>query len=185
MSQTQSPSSEFSLLDRLKIAANTPEREVTLPDLFRDQELPDGEMAQPRQILIQGHAGVGKTILCKKIVQDFYHQQMWATLFDHMIWIPLQKLKGKSTVDEFFRQEYFSFQAERDDLVSKLLKMVLDQTHKRTLWLLDGLDEISVDHSSGTDLTEIFGRLLNQEDVVITSRHRLWPGAWLSAMPST
>ncbi|KAL4733572.1 hypothetical protein BDV11DRAFT_213664 [Aspergillus similis] len=154
MSQTQSPPSKFSLLDRLKIAADTPEQEVTLPDLFRDRELPDGEMAQPRRILIRGRAGVGKTTLCKKIVHNFYHQQMWATLFNRVIWIPLQKLKGKSTVDEFFCPEYFSFQAERDDLVSKLLKMVLDQNHKRTLWLLDGLDEISVD----------------RKDVVITSR---------------
>ncbi|KAL4749549.1 hypothetical protein BDW72DRAFT_204630 [Aspergillus terricola var. indicus] len=170
MSQTRSSSSGFSLFNRLKIAADTPEREVTLPDLFHDRKLPDGKLAQPRRILIRGRAGVGKTTLCKKIVHDFYHQQMWATRFDRVVWIPLRKLKGKSTLDEFFRQEYFSFQAERDGLVSKLLKMVLDQTHKRTLWLLDGLDEISVDRSSGTDLAEIFDRLLNREDVIITSR---------------
>ncbi|RHZ66648.1 hypothetical protein CDV55_100496 [Aspergillus turcosus] len=121
-SQAERRSSGFSLLNRLKITADTPEREVTLPDLFRDRKLPDGQMIQPRRILIRGRAGVGKTTLCKKIVHDFYHKQMWETLFDRVIWIPLRRLKGMSSLDEFFRREYFSFQAERDKLVSKLWK---------------------------------------------------------------
>jgi GTPase SAR1 family protein len=169
--QAAPPSSGFSLLNRLKITAETPESEVTLPDLFRDRKLPEGQVTQPRRILIRGRAGVGKTTLCKKIVHDFYYQQMWATLFDRVIWIPLRRLKGVSSLDEFFRRDYFSFQAERDELVSKLWKTVFDQTHKRTLWLLDGLDEISgYRHSSGTDLIEIFNNLLNQDNVVISSR---------------
>jgi nucleoside phosphorylase len=169
--QAEPPSTGFSLLNRLKITADIPEREVTLPDLFRDRKLPDGQMIQPRRILIRGRAGVGKSTLCKKIVHDFYHQQMWATLFDRVIWIPLRRLKGMSGLDEFFRRDYFSFQANRDELVSRLWKTVFDQTHKRTLWLLDGLDEISgYRHPSGTDLTEIFNSLLSQDNVVITSR---------------
>jgi HEAT repeat protein len=96
---------------------------------------------------------------------------MWATLFDRVIWIPLRRLKGMSSLDEYFRRDYFSLQAERDELVSKLWKTVFDQIHKRTLWLLDGLDEISgYRHPSGTDLTEIFNSLLSQDNVVITSR---------------
>ncbi|EED22756.1 conserved hypothetical protein [Talaromyces stipitatus ATCC 10500] len=165
------PSSGFSLLNRLKITADSPEREVTLPNLFHDRKLPDGRMIQPRRILIRGRAGVGKTTLCKKIVHDFYHQQMWAGLFDRVIWIPLRRLKGMSCLDEFFRRDYFSFQAERDSLVSKLWKTVFDPSHKRTLWLLDGLDEISAYRNiSGTDMTEIFNHLLSQANVVITSR---------------
>jgi predicted NACHT family NTPase len=170
--QAEPPSSQFSLFNRLRITADTPEREVTLPDLFCDRKLPDGQMIQPRRILIRGRAGVGKTTLCEKIVHDFYHKQMWAALFDRVIWIPLRRLKGMSSLDEFFRRNYFSFQAERDDLVSKLWKTVFDQNRKRTLWLLDGLDEIAGyrNTDSGTDLTEIFNGLLNQDNVIITSR---------------
>jgi HEAT repeat protein len=76
-----------------------------------------------------------------------------------------------SSLNEIFRQEYFSFQAERDDLASKLWKTVFDPTNKRTLWLLDGLDEISgYRNISGTDLTEVFSSLLSQDNVIITSR---------------
>jgi hypothetical protein len=74
-------------------------------------------------------------------------------------------------LDEFFHQEFFKHEAERDDLVIKLRKTALDQSHKKTLWLLDGLDEISgYRNPSGADLTEIFNSLLNEDNVIITSR---------------
>ncbi|EAW19567.1 uncharacterized protein NFIA_026410 [Aspergillus fischeri NRRL 181] len=38
------PSSGFSLFNRLKLAADTPEREATLPDLFCDRKLPNGQV---------------------------------------------------------------------------------------------------------------------------------------------
>ncbi|KAL4934773.1 nucleoside phosphorylase domain-containing protein [Aspergillus oleicola] len=168
--QEKSPSS-FSILSRLKITADSPEKEVTLPDLFRERELPDGQIIQPRRILIRGRAGVGKSTLCKKIVHDFYRQRMWSTLFDRIIWIPLRRLKGMSGLEDFFRQDYFSSQAECDNLVSRLRKTVFDQTHKRTLWLLDGLDEISgYRHNSGNDSIELFNDILSQNNVIITSR---------------
>ncbi|KUL81436.1 hypothetical protein ZTR_10667 [Talaromyces verruculosus] len=169
--QEKSLSSTFSLPNRLKLRADDPEKEVTLPQLFHERKLLDGRTAQPRRILIRGRAGIGKTTLCKKIVHDFLHQRMWADLFDRIIWIPLRKLKGMLDLDEFFRQEFFKHEAERDVLVTKLRKTVLDQTCKRTLWLLDGLDEVSGYRSpSGADLTEIFNSLLNEDNVIITSR---------------
>ncbi|KUL81955.1 hypothetical protein ZTR_10973 [Talaromyces verruculosus] len=169
--QEKSLSSTFSLPNRLKLRADDPEKEVTLPQLFLKRKLLDGRKAQPRRILIRGRAGVGKTTLCKKIVHDFLRQQMWADLFDRIIWIPLRRLKGMSGLDEFFHQEFFKHEAERDGLVTKLWKTALDQTHKKTLWLLDGLDEVSgYRNPSGADLTDIFNSLLNEDNVIITSR---------------
>ncbi|KUL81435.1 hypothetical protein ZTR_10668 [Talaromyces verruculosus] len=170
-SQEQSLSSAFSLPNRLKLRADDPEKELTLPQLFHERKLLDGRKAQPRRILIRGRAGVGKSTLCKKVVYNFLHQQMWSDLFDRIIWIPLRRLKGMSDLDEFFRQEFFKHEADRDSLVTKLRRTVLDQTHKKTLWLLDGLDEISgYRNPSGTDLTGIFNSLLNEDNVIITSR---------------
>ncbi|KAI7971169.1 hypothetical protein EIK77_004684 [Talaromyces pinophilus] len=74
-------------------------------------------------------------------------------------------------LDEFFCQEFFKHEAERDGLVTKLWKTALDQTYKKTLWLLDSLDEISgYRNPSRADLTEIFNRLLNEDNMIITSR---------------
>ncbi|KAF3389772.1 hypothetical protein DPV78_011861 [Talaromyces pinophilus] len=169
--QEQSLSSTFSLPNRLKLRADDPGKEVTLPQLFYKRKLLDCRKAQPQRILIRGRAGVGKTTLCKKIVHDFLHQQMWADLFDRIIWIPLRRLKGMLDLDEFFHQEFFKHEAERDGLVIKLRKTALDHTHKKTLWLLDGLDEVSgYRNPSGADLTEIFNSLLNEDNVIITSR---------------
>ncbi|KAE8551012.1 hypothetical protein EYB25_007244 [Talaromyces marneffei] len=169
--QEKSLSSTFSLPNRLKLRADDPEKEVTLPQLFHERKLLDGRNAQPRRILIRGRAGVGKTTLCKKIVYDFLYHQMWADLFDRIIWIPLRRLKGMSDLDEFFRHEFFKHEAERDGLVIKLRKTALDQAHTKTLWLLDGLDEVSgYRNPSGADLTEIFNSLLNEDNVIITSR---------------
>lgn len=76
-----------------------------------------------------------------------------------------------SGLEDFFRQDYFSSQAECDNLVSRLRKTVFDQSHKRTLWLLDGLDEISgYRHISGNDSIELFNDILSQNNVIITSR---------------
>jgi NACHT/LRR/PYD domain-containing protein 3 len=169
--QEKSPYSTFSLPNRLKLRADDPEKEVTLPQLFHERKLVDGRKAQPRRILIRGRAGVGKTTLCKKIVHEFLHKEIWATLFDRIIWVPLRRLKRMSNLDEFFLQEYFPLEAERDSLVIKLRKKALDQTDKRTLWLLDGLDEVSgYRNPSGADVTEIFNSLLNEDNVIITSR---------------
>jgi HEAT repeat protein len=60
---------------------------------------------------------------------------------------------------------------ERDRLFPALWRTICDQTSNRTLFILDGLDEVSGErNSSGTDLTEIFGDLLNRQNVIITSR---------------
>ncbi|KAL4887872.1 hypothetical protein BDV59DRAFT_157722 [Aspergillus ambiguus] len=67
---------------------------------------------------------------------------MWSALFNRIIWIPLRRLKGVLGLDNFFRQDYFSSQPKYNNLISKLRKTIFDQTQKRTLWLLDGLDEI-------------------------------------------
>jgi hypothetical protein len=75
-----------------------------------------------------------------------------------------------SDLNDFFHQEFFKHEAERDGLVIKLRKTALDKTYKRTLWLLDGLDEVSgYRNPSGADLTEIFNSLLNEDNVIITS----------------
>ncbi|GAD94383.1 hypothetical protein TSTA_111040 [Paecilomyces variotii No. 5] len=164
-------SSAFTLFSRLKVKEGDAKPEVSLPHLFTKREKPDGSMVRPRRVLIRGRAGVGKTTLCKKIVHDFIYKKAWEGEFDRVIWIPLRKLKGKSTLQQIFYDEYFSMHRERDILVPALWKTICDQEDGRTLFILDGLDEVSGERNpSGTDLIETFKNLLNRQDVIITSR---------------
>lgn len=165
--------SALSLFSRLKVGAANTDRNVTLPGIFDDQKLQNGGMVQPRRILIRGRAGVGKSTLCKKIVHDFIHAQLWSNLFDRILWIPLRNLKGKSNLDDLLHHEYLQHAPwkGRESLFSTLNDMIFDGSHKRTLLLLDGLDEISAAQTpSGVEMTESFRRLLNYQNVIITSR---------------
>ncbi|KAJ9351260.1 hypothetical protein DTO027B9_6493 [Paecilomyces variotii] len=167
----ESNSSAFTLFSRLKVKESDIKPEIILPHLFRKREKSDGSMIRPRRILIRGRAGVGKTTLCKRIVHDFIYERMWEDEFDRVLWVPLRKLKERSTLQQFIYDEYFSMHRERDILAPALWKTICDQGDSRTLFILDGLDEISGErNSSGIDLVETFKNLLNRQNVIITSR---------------
>lgn len=109
--------------------------------------------------------------MCKKIIHDFLHAQLWAEYFDRILWIPLRSLKGTKSLNELLHGEYFALQGERDCLVSALHEAIFDPTDQRTLLLLDSLDEISGERQfSGIDLKEKFKDLLNQQNVIVTFR---------------
>jgi GTPase SAR1 family protein len=46
---------------------------LSLKTLFEPRKQSEDKAIRPRQILIHGHAGVGKTTLCKKIMYDYLH----------------------------------------------------------------------------------------------------------------
>ena len=172
-SESEQQRSALTLFSRLKIGATNTDRNVTLPGIFDNQKLRNGSIAQPRRILIRGRAGVGKSTLCKKIVYEFIHAQLWSNLFDRILWIPLRNFKGKSTLDDLLHQEYLQYAPlkGREPLYSTLNDSIFDESHQRTLLLLDGLDEISAEQSSsGPEMIESFRRLLNYRNVIITSR---------------
>jgi len=163
--------SAFTLFSRMNVHESSTDKSLTSPKLFEKRKCPDGTEGRPKRILIRGRAGVGKSTLCKKIIYDFLHNQLWAEYFDRILWIPLRSLKGTRSLNELLHDEYFALQGERDCLVSALHDAIFDPTDQRTLLLLDGLDEISGErHFSGIDLTEKFKDLLNQQNVIITSR---------------
>ncbi|KAI0547813.1 armadillo-type protein [Xylaria curta] len=131
----------------------------------------------PRRILIRGRAGVGKTTLCKRMIYEFIYKKMWSDLFDHVLWVPLRNLKlrgrrsgGESSLEWLFQHEYFSQSLEPRDLAKALCGALTDSKY---LFILDGLDEVSQDLDK--DMFKLLEKLLNQPDVIITSR----PGATL------
>ncbi|KAH7176129.1 hypothetical protein EDB81DRAFT_771952 [Dactylonectria macrodidyma] len=179
-SDTAQPS-PFSLLARQKV--ETPEKtiQVELATIFNQRKGCDGRMIQPRRILIRGRAGVGKTTLCKKMVYDFtcdpqtrLHRS-WTELFDRLLWVPLRHLKGRSAAgynyEDLFHHEYFSRQGhDHGRRLAKALWRTVDTHSDRTLFILDGLDEIYDDLAREDDMSRFLTDLLNQRNVIITSR---------------
>ncbi|KAE8423387.1 hypothetical protein BDV36DRAFT_290522 [Aspergillus pseudocaelatus] len=163
--------SEFSIFKRLKIQAPTSEREMELFALF-DARTSSDKTFRPRRILIRGRAGVGKTTLCKKIVHDFIYRKMWSKSFDRIVWIPLRRLRGYTSPGAFLCNEIFACTSGKEDLFSALEPTLWDDSQSsKTLFLLDGLDEISRDHrDSGYSVTAPLLELLNRRTVIITSR---------------
>ncbi|KAK5631514.1 hypothetical protein RRF57_007228 [Xylaria bambusicola] len=166
----------FSLSDRLRVGTPDEELQVELPTLFDPRKMPDGQVKKPRRVLIRGRAGIGKTTLCKKIVHDFTHAGMWNTSFDRVLWVRLRELKklseSKYNLQDLFHCIYF----EELPKYHCLAEGLLDASHFETsndrgsLFLLDGLDEVSELLDQAHKASNLLKKLLNSPKVIITTR---------------
>ncbi|KAI1212155.1 armadillo-type protein [Annulohypoxylon truncatum] len=166
--------SPFSLTSRLKVQTPPEELLVELPTLFDPCKMPNGHK-EPRRILIRGRAGVGKTTLCKKIIHDFTHGNMWKNLFKRVLWVPLRNLKSRKpgNFEKLFYEEYFIQHLEGKDRaheLSRALLQTLNTEGERTLFILDGLDEVQNLGGEENNEYRFLSELLNQPDVIITTR---------------
>ncbi|KAJ2988052.1 hypothetical protein NUW58_g4180 [Xylaria curta] len=162
----------LSLLGRLSVEEPDEDLEVLLSELFNKR---GNQNTQPRRILIRGRAGVGKTTLCKKIVHDFKNGTLWPELFDRLLWVPLRNLKQEDrkiagySYGHLFHHEYFSHHLKWKTLTEELLERV-NTRDGRTLFLLDGLDEVLRSSEPSSDVSQFIKEVLNKDDVIITSR---------------
>lgn len=170
-------SSPFSRSAQLNIETLDESLQVGLPTLF-DPRRKGNVWTKPRRIFIRGRAGVGKTTLCKKIVSDFIDGNLtqWRNLFNRVLWVPLRHLKlderrrvAGYNFRHFLSHEYFSRPDDRPDLANALSD-ALKAERSKTLFILDGLDEVSQDLSSHSDMFRFIKELLGQPNVIITSR---------------
>ena len=167
----QNKSSSFSLAARLKVEVSQKDEQIALSEIFASRKGLDGKDLTPRRILIRGRAGVGKTTLCKKIVYEYIHGRLWTELFDRLLWIPLRRLKEKAGVYNLkmlLNDEYFIQNAEDADLAEALWSE--PTFREKTLFLLDGLDEVSHDWNPEDDMGRFLKELLGQPNVILTSR---------------
>ncbi|PTB62032.1 hypothetical protein BBK36DRAFT_1130052 [Trichoderma citrinoviride] len=174
----ETQSSPFSVFARQMLEAPDDTSQIELSTIFNERKGRDGNPMQPRRILIRGRAGVGKTTLCKKIIHEFQRctWTQWNKIFDRILWVPLRNLK----LDErkrpgynyecLFSDEYFSLPESKPKLARELAKALATKSSK-TLFLLDGLDEVP-QLMVGESPMALFLRdhLLKQPNVIITSR---------------
>ncbi|KGQ10057.1 NACHT, LRR and PYD domains-containing protein 5 [Beauveria bassiana D1-5] len=149
-------------------------RALDLKNIFDRRNGCDGAMILPRRIMIRGRAGVGKSTLCKKIVHEFVHDEAWRELFHRILWIPLRHLartdrtmKSGYCLISLFQDEFFP---EHHEIAEELAR---DWSRKRdkTLFVLDGLDEVSqVLESEESGMKDFIERLLEQPNLIVTSR---------------
>ncbi len=145
---------------------------ISLEGLFNPRKLNDGEIIIPKRILIRGRAGVGKTTLSKKIVYEYTQKGQWRDHFDWLIWIPLRTLKGKSSCDwvKLFQETYFHANPKGEVLAKRLAAHINGPAKDKTLFVLDGWDEVSQEWSEHEPMYGFLKLLLNQPAVLITSR---------------
>ncbi|KAM0670256.1 hypothetical protein ACQRIU_000651 [Beauveria bassiana] len=162
------------LASRDKVEGLDGSRELDLKTIFSQRIVNDGAVILPRRIMIRGRAGVGKSTLCKKMVHDFVHNETWRELFHRILWIPLRhlartdrRMKSGYCLLNLFQDEFFP---EHRELAEELAR---DWSTKRgkTLFVLDGLDEVSqVLESEQSGMKDFIARLLGQPNLIVTSR---------------
>ncbi len=152
-----------------QLEATNQNKLISLDQLFARQKLRDGSEAIPKRILIQGRAGIGKTTLCKKLVYEYHHNKLWQDQFDCVLWVPLRQLKTHlpTRFEDLFCKYYFI--AHEEDRAKALAKTFYAHRDK-TLFILDGLDEVIGELDDRSPLKKFLEELLNQKHVVITSR---------------
>ncbi len=171
-SQEEAAQNHFHRLPSFEAIDSNQQKLVPLETLFDPRELSDGKTAIPQRILIRGRAGVGKTTLSKKIVYDYTQKAQWRDRFDWLLWIPLRTLKGKSSCDlaTLFHETYFQNYPNGQALAKALETHISGPAKDKTLFVLDGWDEIAQEWGEHEPMSEFLKQLLNQPAVLITSR---------------
>ncbi|KAF9346351.1 hypothetical protein BGX26_002157 [Mortierella sp. AD094] len=146
---------------------------IPIEELFNKRTLRDGRENVPKTILIHGRAGIGKTTLCKKLVDIYQRNGLWRDRLDAILWLPLRQLRNlkPENLEDLLRKKYFSKYGDKEK--KELVLSVASLARKgRVLFALDGLDEIMKDTQSqdGFILGEFLKDLLQHEHVIITSR---------------
>ncbi|KAI0384294.1 ARM repeat-containing protein [Hypomontagnella monticulosa] len=170
---TTNQSSPFSLHSRLKIETPAEELQYKLATLFDRRKIPNGEIIEPRRLLIRGRAGVGKTTLCKKAIYDFLHKNIWGHLFNHVFWIPLRDLKGlihTHNIGEMISHLYFRHFPERTKLANNVWDALKGTAYRDSLFILDGLDEVSEFLYEGDETPNLLLVLLKLPNIIIATR---------------
>ncbi|CAF1206937.1 unnamed protein product [Adineta steineri] len=129
--------------------------------------------SQEKKVLVFGRAGIGKSTFCRYIAYQWAMGSYW-TQYELLALIPLRRLttnrypplsngQNYSLID-LVKKEIFSYDLSESE--DKLLKKHFDAN--KTLWILDGYDEIVQNVPSHLEC--LFEQLLKTPHHILTSR---------------
>ncbi|XP_070555990.1 NACHT, LRR and PYD domains-containing protein 3-like isoform X1 [Ptychodera flava] len=126
----------------------------------------DGQHAQ--RIRIEGPPAMGKSTLCRKIAYDWACGEL--KQYKLLFFLEMRHVTGSEVIDEIFTQLLpKDFSITKEELAN-----IISQHDKSTLFLFDGLDEITEDTIEGSDIADHIAKKLRVYcTIVITTRPRL------------
>jgi HEAT repeat protein/V8-like Glu-specific endopeptidase len=117
---------------------------IELPSIFENKEGPTRQ-----RLLIIGRAGSGKSTLCQHIAHQWAEGKLWKEKFDALFWVPLRQLQhahSAETVSSFIFHHCCHDKSE--NLYANDFANYLKHNQERILFVLDGLDEVSMEANS-------------------------------------
>uniref|UniRef100_A0A8C6V8K1 Uncharacterized protein n=1 Tax=Naja naja TaxID=35670 RepID=A0A8C6V8K1_NAJNA len=95
----------------------------------------------PQVVVLQGAAGIGKTIMAKKIMFDWASQQLYQDKFNYVLYICCRKMNvhtesEKSSIAEIISEEWLMCH-ESKNFIQNILK-----NEEKLLFIIDGFDEL-------------------------------------------
>ena len=127
--------------------------------------LKPNESGRSLTVVIDGPPGIGKTTLCRKLLNMWANGQIKHEQYDLVIYCPLRydKVAQASTLSHLFVYE--------SPKVLKVVEWMTVSEGERLLIIFDGWDELSVELRQSSLATRIIcKKLLHKCSVIVTSR---------------
>ncbi len=131
-----------------------------------------------RRVLIEGRAGVGKTTFSQYVAHQWVEQQLFASQFDYLFWLPLRQCLSSDSpryssmeahVAAFIYERQMN---ERTGVSQQDIETILNAgENSRALLILDGFDEVAGQLSNSYQpFNRILDKLLRFSNLIITTR---------------
>ncbi|XP_070586902.1 uncharacterized protein [Erythrolamprus reginae] len=121
----------------LEIISKRAEVSTSIETLFN----PDKYGLTPQIVVLQGAAGIGKTMMAKKIIFDWASQQLYQNKFNYVFYISCSEMNfhaesQKTSIAEIISNEWLKCQK-----VKNVIENIL-RNEEKLLFIIDGFDEL-------------------------------------------
>ena len=147
-------------IDEIPRFTNNKIKPIDIEDILKPNE-----SGQSHTVVIDGPPGIGKTTLCRKLLNMWTNGQIKHVQYDLVIYCPLRydKVAQASTLSDLFVYE--------SPKVLKVVEWMTVSEGKRLLIIFDGWDELSVELRDSSLAYKIIRKdILHKCSVIVTSR---------------